>query len=75
MDHSIPVDFIDKYCQKVKERKISSWKAAEILKISLREMMAELKKREISSYSEEALEQDIQFMNHEKINTTTSKME
>ncbi len=60
---SIQADLIETYCQKIKDQTITTWKAAKVLKISLRKMMAELKNRAISSYSEEALDQDTLFMN------------
>ncbi len=63
LDHSLQADLIEIYCQKIKEQTITTWKAAEVLKISLRKMMTELKNREISNYSEEALDHDILFMN------------
>jgi predicted HTH domain antitoxin len=63
LDKSLQADLIEQYCQKIKDRTITIWKAAQLLDISLRQMLVELKHRGISSYSEEALESDIDFMN------------
>ena len=58
---SIQEDIIEDYCQRIKDAKITMWKAAEIIGISLREMMNEVGKREIILYNEEAMEQDFKF--------------
>ena len=63
LDRSLQDELIELYCQKIKNRSTTIWKAAQIINISLRQMLVELKKRGISSYSEEALESDVDFMN------------
>ena len=59
---SLTKDLVDYLCQQVHERNISAWKAAEIAKISLRAMLKELADRNIPSYDEAALKEDLRFL-------------
>ena len=61
LSKSIQTDIIEDFCQQVKNGKISLWKAAESIGISLRAMMAEIGKREIILYDEQALDIDLKF--------------
>ena len=53
---------IDFLCDQVRDQIISAWKAAEKAKISLRQMMNELAKRNILTYTEETYEQDLRYI-------------
>ena len=59
---SLTKDLIDYLCQQVQERNVSAWKAAEIAKTSLRAMLKELANRNIPSYDEVALKEDLEFL-------------
>ncbi len=59
---SLTKDLLDYLCQQVQERNLSAWKAAEIAKISLRAMLKELANRNIPSYDEAALKEDLLFL-------------
>ncbi|MHA1785807.1 MAG: hypothetical protein ACTSVY_10245 [Candidatus Helarchaeota archaeon] len=59
---SLIEDLTDFLCNEVKRKNVSTWKASEILKISLRAMLSELAKRNIASYDENAFQDDINFM-------------
>ncbi|MGV9203861.1 MAG: UPF0175 family protein [Promethearchaeia archaeon] len=61
MDKSLTDEMIEVLAQQIEEKQMSAWKAAEIAGISLRKMLDELKKRKISSYDEQALEEDLNF--------------
>ena len=61
LDRSTKEDLLDFFCGEVKEKRMTAWKAAEMAQISLRAMLSELSKREISIYDERALEEDIEF--------------
>ncbi|MGV9174016.1 MAG: UPF0175 family protein [Promethearchaeia archaeon] len=61
MDKSLTNEMIEVLAQQIEEKQMSAWKAAEIAGISLRKMLDELKKRKISSYDEQALEEDLNF--------------
>ncbi|MHA1912675.1 MAG: UPF0175 family protein [Candidatus Kariarchaeaceae archaeon] len=58
---SMEKEIIDLLCIEVQEKKISAWKAANLAKISLSQMLHELAQREIYTIDEKALLEDIQF--------------
>ena len=62
LDRSIEADIIDFLAAEVRERHMSAWKAAEIAGISLRHMLEELASRDVSTYSEEAFLEDINYV-------------
>nr|MDO8118038.1 UPF0175 family protein [Candidatus Sigynarchaeota archaeon] len=66
LDKSIMHDLIDFLASEVGKRNLSAWKAAEMAGISLRQMMAELASRDVSTYSKEALMEDMAFMEGKK---------
>lgn len=59
---SLSKDLLDYLCNEVQERNLSAWKAAEIAEISLRAMLKELANRNIPSYDEIALKEDLKFL-------------
>lgn len=61
LDRSLSEDMTEVLCKQVGEKKMSAWKAAEILRISLRKMLDELKKHQILGYDEETLKEDLEF--------------
>ena len=65
LSRSLQEDLIDDYCIQIQKGKISLWKGAEMLGLSLREMMNETRKRKITIYDEEALEIDLKFVYNE----------
>ena len=62
---SLTEDLINYLCDAVEKRHISAWKAAEIAKISLRGMLKELADRNIASYDEGSLKEDLEFLMRE----------
>lgn len=58
---SVGEDLIDYLCDEVKEKRISSWKAAEMAEISLRAMLSHLASRNIALFDDTALEDDLAF--------------
>jgi predicted HTH domain antitoxin len=62
---SLFTDLLDFLCDEVKFQRMSAWKAAEIAKISLLEILKELSQRNISSYDEAALKEDLEFAKRE----------
>ncbi|HME52869.1 MAG TPA: hypothetical protein VKM55_11675 [Candidatus Lokiarchaeia archaeon] len=62
LDKSIEVDLLDFLAIEVKLRHMSAWKAAEIAKVSLRQMLADLASRDVPTSSEEAFLEDIDFV-------------
>ena len=60
---SLQRELIEYYCDQIKIGKISLWKAAELLGLSLREMMIEVGKRNITLFDEKALRLDLEFAN------------
>ncbi len=65
IQNSLFKDLIDFLCDEVKSQRMSVWKAAEIAKISLLEMLKELSQRNISSYDEIAFKEDLEFAKRE----------
>jgi len=61
LDKSLSEEILEVLCKQVEEKKISSWKAAEIAEVSLRKMLSELKKRNLSGYDEQSLREDLEF--------------
>ncbi len=61
LNKSLSNELIGLLCDEVGEKQMSAWKAAEIAGISLRKMLFELKKRNISGIDEIALKEDIKF--------------
>ncbi len=61
LDKSLSEEIIEILCKQVEEKKISTWKAAETAGISLRKILYELKKRNISGYDEQSLKEDLEF--------------
>ncbi len=61
LDKSLSEEILEVLCKQVEEKNISTWKAAEIAGISLRKMLFELKKRNLSGYDEQSLKEDLEF--------------
>jgi len=61
LDNSLSEEMLKILCKQVEEKKMSTWKAAEIADISLRKMLHELKKRKSSGYDEQSLREDLEF--------------
>ena len=61
LDRSLSEDMTEVLGKQVGEKKMSAWKAAEILGISLRRMLDELKKRQILGYDDESFKEDLEF--------------
>ena len=59
---SLENEIIEILCIEVNNRKISAWKAASIAEIPLRKMLDELSKRNIMTYDEIALNEDLDFL-------------
>ena len=65
IDRSLNEEITDYLCEEVKKGRLTAWKAAEILKISLRAMLKELADRDILSYTELSLKEDLDFIMRE----------
>ena len=65
LDKSTREELINFLSEEVKERRLSAWKASEMVQISLRAMLIELSKRNVSIYDERALAEDIEFIRME----------
>ncbi|TKJ19277.1 MAG: hypothetical protein CEE43_16015 [Promethearchaeota archaeon Loki_b32] len=61
LEKTLTEEMLEVLCKQVGEKDISAWKAAEIAGISLRRMMEELKKRNVSGYDEQAMKEDIEY--------------
>ncbi len=61
LEKSLTEEMLEVLCKQVGEKDISTWKAAEIAGVSLRKMLEELKKRNISGYDEQAIKEDIEY--------------
>jgi len=61
LEKSLIEEIFEVLCKQVGEKNTSAWKAAEIAGVSLRKMMEELKKRNISGYDEQAIMEDIKY--------------
>ena len=62
LDKALHSEVLDVLTQAIKDRQMSIWKAAEIAQITLRQMMYELAKRNVSIYDEGAFQQDLEFL-------------
>ena len=62
---SMEKEIIDLLCDEVQKKKISAWKAAEIAKINLSQMLHELAQREINTTDEKNLLEDIQTVKNQ----------
>jgi len=65
LEKSLFKDLIDFLCEEVKFQRMSAWKAAEIAKISLVEMLEALAQRNIFSYDDAAFKEDLAFAKRE----------
>jgi predicted HTH domain antitoxin len=61
LEKSLNDEMLDVLGKMVEEKSISMWKAAEMIGLSLRKMMEELKARNITGYDEKAIFEDIEF--------------
>ena len=61
LDKSLSEEILEVLCNQVGEKQISAWKAAEIAGISLRKMLEELKKRNLTGYDEQSFKEDLNF--------------
>ena len=61
LEKSLAEEMLEVLCKQVGEKDISTWKAAEIAGVSLRKMLEELKKRNVSGYDEQAIKEDIEY--------------
>ena len=61
LEKTLTEEMLEVLCKQVGEKDMSAWKAAEIAGISLRRMMEELKKRNVSGYDEQAMKEDIEY--------------
>jgi predicted HTH domain antitoxin len=61
LDKTLSEEILEVLCKQVEEKKLSAWKAAEIAEISLRKILYELKKRNVSGYDEQSLREDLEF--------------
>jgi len=62
IDRALTEDLLDYLADEVKSKRISVWKAASIAEIPLRAMMTELAKRDVHTYDERALREDLRFV-------------
>jgi predicted HTH domain antitoxin len=65
LDESIEEELLDFLSKEIEKKQISIWKAAELAKIPLRRMMHELAKRDVKTYDEAALQEDLDFVKKE----------
>jgi predicted HTH domain antitoxin len=61
LEKSLAEEMLEILCKQVGEKNMSAWKAAEIAGVSLRKMLEELKKRNVSGYDEQAIKEDIEY--------------
>lgn len=61
LEKSLTEEMLEVLCKQVGEKNMSAWKAAEIAGVSLRKMLEELKKRNVSGYDEQAINEDIEY--------------
>lgn len=61
IDRSLSADLLDYLAEQVAAKRMSIWKAASIAKTSLRAMMEELSRRDVTMYDEQALREDLLF--------------
>lgn len=62
LNKSIASELVDYVCNEIKLGKMSTWKGAETVNMSLRAMMKELAARNIMTYDEIALNEDLEFV-------------
>ena len=62
LDESTRKDYIDYFCNEVKEKRMTAWKAAEVVRISLRAILSELAIRKVMTYDETAFREDSEFI-------------
>jgi predicted HTH domain antitoxin len=62
LNKSIANELLDYVCTEIKQGKMSAWKGAETVNISLRVMLKELAERNIMTYDEIALNEDLEFI-------------
>jgi predicted HTH domain antitoxin len=62
IDRSLSEDLLDYLAGEVSGKRISVWRAASVAGISLRAMMGELARRNVWSYDEESLREDLMFV-------------
>jgi predicted HTH domain antitoxin len=62
LNKSIASELLDYVCNEIRQGKMSAWKGAETVNISLRVMLKELAKRNIMTYDEIALNEDLEFI-------------
>lgn len=62
---SIKAELLDFISKEVESRSLSIWKAAELAQMSLRGIMHELAKRDVKTYDEIALREDLIFATKE----------
>ncbi len=61
LEKSLTEEMFEVLCKEIGEKNISTWKAAEVAGVSLRMMMEELKKRNVSGYDELSILEDIKY--------------
>lgn len=59
---SIASEILDYVCNEIRLGKTSAWRGAETVNISLRAMLKELAERNIMTYDEIALNEDLEFI-------------
>jgi len=65
LDESIKEELLDFLSKEIESKNLSIWKAAELAKMSLRGIMYELAKRDVKTYDELALQEDLTFVKKE----------
>ncbi|HUT82212.1 MAG TPA: UPF0175 family protein [Candidatus Bathyarchaeia archaeon] len=65
LDESIKEELLDFLSKEIENKNLSVWKAAEIAQMSLRGIMHELAKRDVKTYDETALQEDLTFATKE----------
>jgi len=61
LEKSLTEEMFEVLCKQIGEKSISTWKASEIVGVSLRRMMEELKKRNVPGYDEQSIKEDIEY--------------
>ncbi|MBN1329315.1 MAG: hypothetical protein JXA54_07560 [Candidatus Heimdallarchaeota archaeon] len=65
LDEAIEEDLLDFLSKEIEKKHLSIWKAAELAKIPLGRIMHELAKRDVKTYDEAALLEDLAFVKKE----------
>lgn len=60
LDRALDEDLLEYICEQIKNHKMTAWKGANILHLTLRQMLEELGKRDISLYNEKSLQEDFE---------------